>query len=97
MIGFITVALGLILLTVSTPLAAVPVLFMYGLGVGLVLTGINLTVSSMAGGNRGTALSWLDSSGDPVSVRFNAIALHIPDAEKSLPRWTKANAECPSR
>lgn len=59
-IGFIAVALGLALLTVSTPLVAVPVLFMYGLGVGLVLTGINLTVSSMAGGNRGTALSWLN-------------------------------------
>ena len=59
-IGFIAVALGLTLLTVSTPLAAVPVLFMYGLGVGLVLTGINLTVSNMAGGNRGTALSWLN-------------------------------------
>ena len=41
--------------------------------------------------------SWLDWSGDPVSVQFNAIALHIPDAEKSWPRWTKANAECPSR
>ncbi|MGB8479606.1 MAG: hypothetical protein WCE63_12325 [Acidobacteriaceae bacterium] len=44
--GFITVAVGLILLTIAGPLAALPLLFMYGLGVGLVLTGINLTVSS---------------------------------------------------
>lgn len=31
-----------------------------GLGVGLVLTEINLTVSSIASGNRGAALSWLN-------------------------------------
>lgn len=58
--GFITVALGLILLTAAGPLTAMPLLFLYGLGVGLVLTGINLTVSSIAGRNRGTALSWLN-------------------------------------
>ena len=37
-----------------------PLLFLYGLGVGLVLTGINLTASSIAGRNRGAALSWLN-------------------------------------
>ena len=59
-LGFIIVAVGLVLLTTAGPLTAMPLLFLYGLGVGLVLTGINLTVSSIAGRNRGAALSWLN-------------------------------------
>ncbi len=58
--GFITAALGLLLLTVASIHSAAPVIFGYGLGVGLVLTGINLTVSRLAGDKRGAALSWLN-------------------------------------
>jgi fucose permease len=59
-LGFITVAVGLTLLATAGPLAALPLLFVYGLGVSLVLTGINLKVSSIAGRNRGSPLSWLN-------------------------------------
>jgi len=58
--GFITAAFGLILLTYASVHNAVPVTFVYGLGVGLVLTGINLTVSRVAEEKRGAALSWLN-------------------------------------
>lgn len=59
-VGFITAALGLLILTSASAHSAVPVIFVYGLGVGLVLTGINLTVSRVAEEKRGTALSWLN-------------------------------------
>lgn len=58
--GLITVASSLILLTIASPTAAVPVLFIFGLGVGLALTGINLTVSGISGEHRGAALTWLN-------------------------------------
>ena len=60
LIGFITVTTAATLLTVANPFSAIPVLFVFGLGVGLVLTGINLTVSSTSGPKRGVTLSWLN-------------------------------------
>jgi FHS family glucose/mannose:H+ symporter-like MFS transporter len=58
--GFFTACAGLILLTLASVGSAVPVTFLYGLGVGLVMTGINLTASNIAGKNRGSVLSWLN-------------------------------------
>lgn len=58
--GFITAAISLLVLTLATNQSAAAVVFVYGLGVGLVLTGINLTVSRIAGEQRGAALSWLN-------------------------------------
>ncbi|MGC9291678.1 MAG: MFS transporter [Acidobacteriaceae bacterium] len=60
--GISIAALGLLLLPLATPLSAFPLIFFYGLGVGLVLTGINLTTSNVAGEKRGVALSWLNFS-----------------------------------
>ncbi|HEX4020938.1 MAG TPA: MFS transporter [Acidobacteriaceae bacterium] len=60
--GFILAASGLVLLVFASVHSAVPITFAYGLGVGLVLTGINLTVSRVAGDKRSEALSWLNFS-----------------------------------
>lgn len=58
--GFAIATVGLLLLTQASAHSAAPVTFVYGLGVGLILTGINLTVSRVAGRKRGVALSWLN-------------------------------------
>jgi len=59
-LGFLILVSGLLVLTVATPSVVTPLLFMYGLGGGLVLTGINLTMSNISGRRRGQALSWLN-------------------------------------
>jgi len=82
--GFITAAIGLLILTSASTHSAVPVIFVYGLGVGLVLTGINLTVSRIAEEKRGAALSWLNfcwSLGATICPVLTAmfIARHVLD------------------
>ena len=59
-VGSLLAALGLASFTVVHPQAVLPVIFIYGFGVGLVLTGINLIVSRLAGAARSSALSWLN-------------------------------------
>lgn len=58
--GFLLAASGLLSLTIVHPPIVLPVIFLYGFGVGLVLTGINLIVSRLAGEMRSSALSWLN-------------------------------------
>jgi MFS transporter, FHS family, glucose/mannose:H+ symporter len=60
LIGLVAAAAALAALAVAPPLLAIPVLFFFGLGVGLALTGINLTASSTSGPKRGVTLSWLN-------------------------------------